>query len=198
MSNKKGIISSSISLISNVVNQGDSEDAKNVQSILAGDAVAFKSLVVKYKKRVFSLGMSFFHNESDTDDFVQDVFIKVFTGLKSFRGDSRFSTWLTRIAYNTAINAINRKKEYTSFTGEIDIIDEEQVPERIHLREVTKQVIKEAIDSLPQKYHVCLDMYFFYDMSYAEIAEVVNLPLNTVKSHVFRAKKILREKLKEV
>lgn len=59
-------------------------------------------------------------------------------------------------------------------------------------------MIKEAIDSLPQKYHVCLDMYFFYDMSYAEIAEVVNLPLNTVKSHVFRAKKILREKLKEV
>lgn len=182
---------------SSLLNEGNSIDKKNVKLVLEGDTRAFAALVAKYKKRIRALGFSFFRNESDVDDFLQDVFVKVFTALSTFRWESSFSTWITRIAYNMACNAVNRKKEYTSFTGEIEIPMEGFSPEELHLREATRQAVKTSLELLPHKYHVCLDMYFFYDMSYQEISEVTGFPVNTVKSHVFRAKKLLREILKD-
>ena len=182
---------------SHLLNEDVAKDKKVVRLVLEGDTEAFGELVAKYRKRIRALGYSFFHNESDVEDFVQDVFVKVFNALSSFRWESSFSTWITRIAYNMACNAVNRKKEYTSFTGDLEIPVEGRGPEELHLREATRQAVLSSIENLPHKYHVCLDMYFFYDMTYGEISEVTGFPVNTVKSHVFRAKKILRENLKE-
>ncbi len=162
-----------------------------------GDARAFAKLASKYEQRLRIFGMSFFKNESDCDDFVQDVFIKVFTGLKSFRGDSQFSTWLMRIAYNTAVNAVNRRKEYLSIPEDYEILDTTTNPEEKQLKELTKEVIRESIAELPEKFSICLFFYFYYDMSYNEISIITDLPVNTIKSHVFRAKKLLKERLAE-
>jgi RNA polymerase sigma-70 factor (ECF subfamily) len=163
-----------------------------------GDAHAFSHIVQAYQRRITALGMGFFKNSTDTEDFVQDVFIKIFSNLKTFRGESQFSTWITRIAYNTAINTITRRKEYTSLANEEMLTDAALTPEEEQIRRVTKEVLLEAVNELPEQYAVCLDLYFFHDLPYKEICIITNLPVNTIKSHIFRAKKMLRDKLIEV
>ncbi len=172
-------------------------DSELVKSTLDGDNKAFARLMSLYKNRVVALGMSFFKNESDTEDFVQEVFLKAYTKLDTFRGESMFSTWLTRIAYNTAINSLNRRDEYVPISDESILRDSSDTPEEAQIRRITSQAIREAITELPQEYGICLDLYFFYDFSHLEISRITGFPVGTIKSYVFRAKKILKDKLVE-
>ena len=172
-------------------------DSKLVREVLSGDSSAFAELMSLYKKRVESLGMSFFKNAADAEDFAQDVFLKAYTKLDSFRGESLFSTWLTRMAYNTAINSVNRRAEYVSIADENLLPDNGLTPEEKELRLLTMETVRESLKELPEKYKIVLDLYFFYDNSYAEISEITALAENTVKSHIFRAKKLLRNKIIE-
>lgn len=173
------------------------EDFACCRQALAGNSDAFSKLAGKYRKRIFSLGFSFFKNADDSEDFVQDVLVKVYVSLGSFRFESRFSTWLMRIAYNTAINSVKRKREYTSLAEDFDLVDPAENPEEQHLRAYAREAIRDAVVSLPERYRVCVDLYFYYDMPYADISDVTGLPVNTIKSHVFRAKKLLRDQLTE-
>lgn len=170
-------------------------DSKLVREVLSGNTSAFAELMSLYKKRIEALGMSFFKNPADTEDFAQDVFLKAYTKLDSFRGESLFSTWLTRMAYNTAINAVNRRAEYVSIADESLLQDNGLTPEEKELRNLTMEAVRESLKELPDKYKIVLDLYFFYDNSYSEISEITSLAENTVKSHIFRAKKLLREKI---
>ncbi len=172
-------------------------DSKLVREVLSGDSSAFAELMSLYKKRVESLGMSFFKNAADAEDFAQDIFLKAYTKLDSFRGESLFSTWLTRMAYNTAINSVNRRAEYVSIADENLLPDNGLTPEEKELRLLTMETVRESLKELPEKYKIVLDLYFFYDNSYAEISEITALAENTVKSHIFRAKKLLRNKIIE-
>ena len=167
-----------------------------VKSSLQGNQKSFSKLVSYYKKRINALGMSFFKNESDTDDFLQEVFIKVYLNLARFKGDSAFATWLTRIAYNTAINAVNRRREYVPLADETLLSDPDFTPEEQQIRAVTVKTVRQALRDLPEKYGICLELYFFYDFAYEEICVITGLPLNTIKSHIFRAKKLLRDALR--
>lgn len=173
------------------------EDLDLCADILAGNTRAFSLLAEKYRKRIFGLGYGFFKNPDDAEDFLQDVLVKVYVSLGSFRRESRFSTWLMRVAYNTAINSKKRKREYTSLAEDFEIVDSSNTPEQECLMRSSKKAIREAVDELPEKYRLCVDLFFFYDMPYADISEVTGLPVNTIKSHVFRAKKMLRERLDE-
>jgi RNA polymerase sigma-70 factor (ECF subfamily) len=175
----------------------DGEDRELCRKAVSGDQGAFAALAAKYRKRLFGLGYGFFRNPDDAEDFVQDVLVKTYVSLSSFRGDSRFSTWLTRIAYNTAINSVKRRREYTTLAEDFEIVDPGDSPEDEHLKGCSVEAIREALAALPERYRVCVDMYFFYDMPYADISEVTGLPVNTIKSHVFRAKKLLRARLDE-
>jgi len=171
------------------------EDLTLCRETAAGNQAAFTALAAKYRKRIFSVGYGFFRNPDDTEDFVQDVLVKLYTSVGTFRGESLFSTWLMRIAYNTAVNSVKRRREYTSLAEDFEVADASLGPEESHLKEVSRLAIREAVSSLPERYRACVDMYFFYDMPYADIGEVTGLPVNTIKSHVFRAKKLLRERL---
>ena len=170
-------------------------DSHLIKECLKGKTAAFAELMALYQNRVQAIGFSFFHNMSDTEDFTQEVFLKVYSKLESFKGESLFSTWLTRIAYTTAVNAKERRKEYESIADETVLPSLIRTPEELQIRTVTAEAIKEAVAQLPENYASCLDFYFFYDMSYEEIASVTGFPINTIKSHIFRAKKILRQKL---
>lgn len=173
-------------------------DLSLIKQTLAGNKDAFAKLMTFYKVRIFNFGKSFFHNETDSEDFVQDVFIKVFTHLDSFKGNSMFSTWLMKIAWTTAVNAVNRKKETAGIEDETIIPDSEGFsPEDAQIRKLTQDAIREAISELPEKYATCVEMYFYYDIPYQEISEITEFPVNTIKSHIFRAKKILKEKLED-
>ncbi len=173
-------------------------DLRLVKAVLAGSKDAFAKLMSYYKVRVFSFGKNFFRNETDAEDFVQDVFIKVFTRLETFKGNSLFSTWLMRIAYTTALNTAERGKKYLPIADEDALIAADLTPEEREIRRVTQAAVREAVTGLPEKYFVCIDLYFSYDIPYREISEITDFPVNTIKSHIFRAKKLLKKKLEEL
>jgi RNA polymerase sigma-70 factor (ECF subfamily) len=169
-------------------------DEEAIGRVLDGDTEAFAILVRRHEARVKRLGMSFFHDDEDAADFTQDVFVKAYVALASFRGRSLFSTWLLRIAYNTAINSKKRRREQLSLDPEMDIVGSPGTDET-QLREEAANAVREAMAGLPPRQALCIELYFYYDLKYAEISEVTGFPVNTIKSHVFRAKRILRERL---
>ncbi|GMO46671.1 MAG: sigma-70 family RNA polymerase sigma factor [Termitinemataceae bacterium] len=181
-------------------------DEMILKQVVAGNKEIFRLLVEKHECAVKSLGYSFFHNSEETTDFVQEVFIKVFKSAAGFNYGCRFSTWLYRIAYTTALNKINRTKEYVSLADNdyenapqdcpwVSNINQ-RTPEDLHIRQAIKEAVRQAVSELPEKFRVCIDLFFFYERSYEEIERITGMPVNTIKSHVFRAKKLLREKLK--
>ncbi|GMO37112.1 MAG: sigma-70 family RNA polymerase sigma factor [Termitinemataceae bacterium] len=171
------------------------DDKTIAEQVAAGKIECFKILVQRYERAVKSFGISFFRNIDDATDFAQEVFIKVFNKLEQFKGEAKFSTWLYRVAYTTAINKANRRKEYQSL-ADTDYEGQYKTPEELHIREVVRLAVREAVAELPDKLRICIDLFFFYEQSYEEINAITGFPVNTVKSHVFRAKKLLREKLR--
>lgn len=171
------------------------QDRLLCKAVLAGNTEAFSLIAAKYQKRVYSLGMSFFKNHDDSEDFVQDIMLKTFSALPKFRGESSFSTWLMRIAYNSAINSVKRKREFVSAFDDFEIKTNDLTPEERQIQNCVKNAIRRAVSSLPEKYRICIDLYFFYDMPYADIESVTGIPVNTIKSHIFRSKKILKTEL---
>jgi RNA polymerase sigma-70 factor (ECF subfamily) len=176
---------------------GDVDDQMIVAQIVSGQKELFRLLVNRYQQAVYGMGLSFFRNTEDAADFTQEVFLKTFRSLPRFEGRSRFSTWLYKIAYNTAVNGVQRKKEYRSLAAEDPVPDTDN-PERRALRSAAREAVLEAVTDLPDKYRICVDLFFFYDRSYQEIELITGYPVNTIKSHVFRAKKLLRDKLGEI
>jgi RNA polymerase sigma-70 factor (ECF subfamily) len=173
---------------------GDGDDKLAVARILGGDKDFFRVLVNRHEQAVYGMGLSFFRNPEDAADFTQEVFLKVYYNLPRFEGRSRFSTWLYKIAYNTAVNRVTRRKEYHSL-AEDEPIAGGLTPEQALLRAAAREAVAAAVKDLPDRYRICVDLFFFYDRSYQEIEAITGYPVNTIKSHVFRAKKLLREKL---
>jgi len=171
-----------------------------VNQIITGQKDLFRLLVRQHEKAVFGMGLSFFRNADDASDFSQEVFLKAYRSLSHFEGRSRFSTWLYKIAYNTALNEVNRRKEYHSLAEEDadKLTNNADTPERAVLRNAAQEAVRAAIKELPERFRICVDLFFFYDRSYQEIEVITGIPVNTIKSHVFRAKIILREKLEQL
>lgn len=168
-----------------------------VARVLDGHTDAFAQLIRRHQRRVLRIGFGFFRNEEDAADFAQDVMIKAYSALASFRGASKFSTWLTRIAYNAAINESKRKPRYEPLESDPQDL-RELSPEDRRIREETIEALEKAMGDLPPRYAVCLDLYFYMGMKYGEISEATGFPVNTIKSHVFRAKRDLRKALDAV
>lgn len=164
--------------------------------VVNGKRELFRLLIDRHERRVRGLGHSFFHDTDEVADFVQDVFLKAFRSLPQFEKRSRFSTWLYRIAYTSALNRLNRRKEYRSLS-ENDYESAYRTPEEEHIKVLLRDAVRQAVTELPEKYRICVDLCFFYDRSYTEIEMITGYPVNTIKSHVFRAKKLLREKLED-
>ena len=167
-----------------------------VRRALRGNADAFSTLVANNKKRIEAVGRRFFNDITDIEDFVQEVFIKAYKNLSSFKGKSLFSTWITRIAFTTAINQKKSFKITDSFDEQGDFLPSPyDNPENEQIKALTKEAINEAVLDLPENYAICIKMFFYLDMNQEDISEMIGIPLNTVKSNIFRAKKILSEKL---
>jgi RNA polymerase sigma-70 factor, ECF subfamily len=182
---------------STAAGESDFNDQLIVSQIVSGQKDLFRLLVRRHERAVYGMGLSFFRNKEDASDFVQEVFLKTYRNLSNFEGRSRFSTWLYKIAYNTALNEVNRKKEYLSLADENTdkLINSCNTPEKTALRNAAKEAVNAAVKELPERFGVCIDLFFFYDRSYQEIEAITGIPVNTIKSHVFRAKILLREKL---
>ena len=182
------------------LDEGKFNDLLIVSQITSGQKDLFRLLVRQHEKAVYGMGLSFFRNTEDASDFSQEVFLKAYRNLSHFEGRSRFSTWLYKIAYNTALNEVNRRKEYHSLAEEDanKLLIGGDTPERQVLRNAAKEAVQAAIKELPERFRICVDLFFFYDRSYHEIEAITGIPVNTIKSHVFRAKIILKEKLEDL
>jgi len=177
--------------------ESDSNELLIVSQILSGQKDLFRLLVRQHEKPVYGMGLSFFRNPEDANDFTQEVFLKAYKNLSSFEGRSRFSTWLYKIAYNTALNEVNRRKEFKSLAEEDwgKLVNNTETPENLALRNAASCAVREAIKELPERFRICVDLFYFYDRSYQEIEVITGMPVNTIKSHIFRSKVLLREKL---
>jgi len=180
-----------------VLTGGDNSDQLIVALVVSGQKDLFRLLVRRYERAVYGMGFGFFRNTEDASDFAQEVFLKVYRSLSRFERRSRFSTWLYKIAYNTAVNGVNRRKEYRSLAEWETAVaaDDGSLPENELIRNAARDAVLESLHALPEKYRACIDLFFFHGLSYREIEEITEFPVNTIKSHVFRAKKLLREKL---
>ncbi len=180
----------------------DRELVKRVQN---GDKSAFDLLVLKYQHKIIKLVSRFVREPSDALDVTQDSFIKAYRALPNFRGDSAFYTWLYRIASNTAKNFLVSQRRRL---GDVGIDSEEMMsreeefglndvatPENILAKDEVQHTVFETIENLPDDLRTALTLREFDGLSYEEIAEVMECPVGTVRSRIFRARETVSEKL---
>jgi RNA polymerase sigma-70 factor (ECF subfamily) len=172
-----------------------------IARILDGDPNAFKQLVKENERLVGQIVFRMIPNEHDREDLCQDVFVKVYQNLAGFRFDSKLSTWIARVAYTTCLNYIEKKKlplyEDSSPEGKTidDCTGDSTDPEEWAGSRQASTRVCEEIDQLPVLYGTILSLFHLQDMSYAEIGRILRLPDGTVKSYLFRARKMLKERL---
>lgn len=173
-------------------------DAELVKRVQAGEKAAFDLLVRKYQNRVISLVSRYVKNQVTAQDIAQEAFIKAYRGLKNFRGDSAFYTWLYRIAINTAKNyLVAQSRRVPDFEidaqeaelyGGYELLQDQHSPEKVLLTEEIKSEVFEAIEKLPEDLKTAITLRELEGLSYEEIAEAMDCPIGTVRSRIFRAR----------
>lgn len=174
-------------------------DLELIDKIKEGDFKAFSLLVQQYERLVFSIIFKIVPKEEDVEDLAQEVFLQVFKKIRTYRAESSFATWIGRIAHNHALNYIKKhnKLYVKNAEAEIDKQSNECSPEEIIIREEKSKFIQQQIKLLPQKYRTVLNLYHFNEMSYKEIAEITKSSESSVKTNIFRARKLLKDQLKD-
>jgi RNA polymerase sigma-70 factor, ECF subfamily len=181
-------------------------DRALVERVQKGDKRAFDLLVIKYQHRVLAVVNRFVRDSAEAQDVAQDAFIKAYRALPNFRGDSAFYTWIYRIAINTAKNylvARNRRPpssdielEDAEFFSGNDSMHEMNTPERNFLRDELQREIEQAFADLPPDLRTAITLREMDGLSYEEIAEVMNCPVGTVRSRIFRAREAIDRHIK--
>ncbi len=171
-----------------------------INQIIEGDTNAFAQLVDRYKDLVFTLAMRMMKNREEAEEVSQDTFIKVYKSLHKFKGDSKFSTWIYKVTYNSCLDRIKKNKKYYNdvaideFTisklKDVDNAFEALVEKERH------ETIQECLKLLPYDDSFLLTLYYFEEQSLDEIASIVGLTANNVKVKLFRGRKKLTHILK--
>lgn len=183
------------------------EDYFVVQKVLGGQTADYKILQKKYQKIIASLIRRMVQNPDDVDDLTQETFIKAYNALKSFQPEYQFSRWLYRIASNTCIDFLRKKRlniisidqPVMGSEGEMqfEIPDNDSPPDLSMISAERTKILREALDELPEKYREIVRLRHEEELDYQQIADMLELPLGTVKAHLFRARKLLYKKLKK-
>ena len=182
-------------------------DQELVERAQQGDTKAFEMLVVKYNRRLGRLLSRFIKDEHEVNDVVQESFIKAYRALPNFRGDSAFYTWLYRISINTAKNflANNNKRpimssDITNGDGEVmDVVEQvadNLTPEAELMNKHILQTVESAVAKLPEDLRRAITLREMDGLSYEEIAEVMQCPIGTVRSRIFRAREVIAADLR--
>ena len=181
-------------------------DQQLVERVQRGDKNAFNLLVTKYQHKVANLVSRYVKNHSDVPDIVQEAFIKAYRALPNFRGDSAFYTWLYRIAVNCAKNQLvssGRKPPGSDIEIEdAEVYDsgealrENASPEKLLLTQEIKKVIFSTIDQLPEDLRTAINLRELEGLSYEEIATIMECPVGTVRSRIFRARDAVDKKIR--
>lgn len=181
-------------------------DQRLVKRVQQGEKAAFDALVLKYQSRIVHLVSRFVRNHADALDVTQDAFLKAYRALPNFRGDSAFYTWLYRIAVNTAKNHLaiqaRRSADKEQDFSEIeqiegnDALKEYATPEHMLLKDEIQATVITAIEDLPADLRMAITLREIEGLSYEEIATVMDCPIGTVRSRIFRAREAIDSQLK--
>ncbi|MBE2221146.1 MAG: sigma-70 family RNA polymerase sigma factor [Anaerolineae bacterium] len=166
-----------------------------------GNTAAFEALVTMHANLVYNLAFRTLNNPQEAEDVAQEAFVRAWQGLPQFQAKAQFSTWLYRIVTNLCYNRLPRlKTELMALDTEtaVTLPDTHPAIETGLLSEETKAALHNAIENLPESYRLLITLRHLQEMSYAEIAAVTELPLGTVKTGIFRARRLLREQLEEI
>jgi len=182
-------------------------DQQLVERAQRGDKLAFGLLVEKYQRKLARLLSRFIRDPAEVEDVTQEAFIKAYRALPSFRGDSAFYTWLYRIGINTAKNYLvamgRRAPTSTEFEAEEaegfdsgELLREISTPESLLLTKEIAGTVNQAIEALPEELRSAIQLRELEGMSYEEIAKLMDCPVGTVRSRIFRAREAIAERLK--
>lgn len=183
----------------------DDSDRLLVERTQKGDLRAFDLLVLKYQSRVMHVVMRFIRDADEAEDVAQEAFIKAFSAINNFRGDSAFYTWLFRIATNAAKNHLVARGRRTPVL-DVDIDDamlqtenerlvEDESPQTALETQELEAVIKQAVQELPEDLQTALCLREFDGLSYEDIAVIMNCPIGTVRSRIFRGRETVDQKV---
>ena len=177
-------------------------DESLVQAVLRGDREAFRSIVSNNERLVTHIVFRMVQQSHDREDLCQEIFLKVYDKLNTFRFGSKLSTWIASIAYNTCINFLRKKKlvilDYGSDDEEHNaavIKDSSLRPDELLVNKERNKLLWKLVDELPPVQQTILSLFHKQDLSLDEIATIMNMPLGTVKSYLHRARQTLRNKL---
>jgi RNA polymerase sigma-70 factor, ECF subfamily len=190
-----------MSLTSAAPSYTEQDEAHLVAASKRGDQDAFAQLVQYHQRRVFNLVFRMVQQYEEANEVTQETFLAAWQGLPAFRGDARFSTWLYRIAYNCALKQLeHRKRDRAIQLGVeaeqvlVNANHEQRIDAELEARD-RQTLVHEHLASLPAKYRIVLTLRHLQDMTYEEMAEILTMPIGTIKTHLFRARNLLKERL---
>jgi RNA polymerase sigma-70 factor, ECF subfamily len=179
----------------------EQDDAELVVAGKAGNQDAFAQLVQRHQRRVFNLVFRMLQNYEEANEVTQETFLAAWQGLPSFRGDARFSTWLYRIAYNCSLKQIEQRKRDQALQTAVQseqLFQQESSEERADAEleaQERQALVRKHLSMLPAKYRIVLVLRHLQELTYEEMAEILTMPIGTIKTHLFRARNLLKERL---
>lgn len=169
-------------------------DRDLIQRARRGDAEAFSRLVLRYQTSVFNICYRILHERLEAEDMTQETFLRARERLALFDEERAFAPWIRRVAANVCLNHLEAQKKTAPLDEEREADENARPESQVEVRERSER-IRSALASLPAHYRVVIELRHYQELSYEEIATELHLPLSDVKSHLFRARKLLAEKL---
>jgi RNA polymerase sigma-70 factor, ECF subfamily len=190
-----------LSLPGVVSRQAEQDDTQLVKASQQGDQDAFAFLVQRNQRRVFTMSLHMLQDYEEASEITQEVFLAAWQGLPAFRGEACFATWLYRIAYNCSLRQLERRKRERSLQAAIqaeqmleEVNKEKQAEDMLELRD-RQAMVREQLEKLPTKYRSVLILRHLQEMTYEEMADILTMPIGTIKTQLFRARHLLKERL---
>ncbi len=171
-------------------------DETLVTRVLEGKTEAFGMLVRRYEQKLLRYGRRFLSGREDIEDIVQEVFLRAYENLRSFDKSRRFSPWIYRIAHNAFVNEMRRATRHPTTVFDADVLiphRTQESPEDDHDRAEMREFLRKGLDKLDQKYREPLILYYFEELSYASISDVLHIPVSTVGVRINRGRTALRK-----
>ncbi len=173
-----------------------------IEQVLDGNTGAFSFLVEKYQDMIYGLSLKMLRNAEDAEELAQDTFVKAYRSLSSYKGTSKFSTWLYRIAYNAAISAMRKRKMELLSLDEQRVSDQDEMKVQQQMGQIKKEelsnYLKKAIESLPADDQVLITLFYYEEQSVDDIARITGLTESNVKVKIHRARKKMHILLKDI